>query len=149
MFKEFGICPFLRKTSSPCLAWWKMKVVNLTVGEESNRENYFFCIGVWWIIYPLPNAPWCPRKQRARIMNKCLWVGFMAECKGGFMDHTSLQEAFRDFCLLNSRAWFMVTLHAFYAVSHREQALSLSELNTKAEEKKRTDRRLGQEVSVP
>lgn len=43
----------------------------------------------------------------------------------------------------------MVTLHAFYAVSHREQALSLSELNNKAEEEKRTDRRLGQEVSVP
>lgn len=42
----------------------------------------------------------------------------------------------------------MVTLHAFYTVCHREQALSLSELNTKAEEKKRTDQRLGQEVSV-
>lgn len=43
----------------------------------------------------------------------------------------------------------MVTLHSFYAVGHREQALSLSELNTKAEEKKRTDCHLGQEVSVP
>lgn len=43
----------------------------------------------------------------------------------------------------------MVTLHAFYALCPREQALSLSELNTKAEEKKQRDQRLGQEVSVP